>query len=120
VLTDPYVCAYRDRTGRTVANDRSSDWIAPAFAEIYRAMKPDSLCVNFYGWGAADAFPTGVESSGIPHYGPPGLPQRLRIHAQGTDGQHSRPSYSRPGKQNSQYFGNCYDGSPEGTGPLSQ
>ena len=57
VLTDPpYGCGYRDRQGRTVANDTCTDWIAPAFAEIFRLMKPDTLCISFYGWNAADAF----------------------------------------------------------------
>lgn len=57
VLTDPpYVCGYRDRSGRTVANDTRSDWLAPAFSEVYRVMKPDTLCISFYGWTATDAF----------------------------------------------------------------
>ena len=57
VLTDPpYLCRYRDRSGRTVANDDNDVWLRPAFAEIYRVMRQDSLCVSFYGWHAADAF----------------------------------------------------------------
>lgn len=57
VLTDPpYVCGYRDRQGRTVANDNRSDWLEPAFREIYRLMKPDTLCVSFYGWTGLESF----------------------------------------------------------------
>ncbi|AMY03623.1 DNA methylase [Mesorhizobium ciceri biovar biserrulae] len=57
ILTDPpYLCRYRDRTGRTVANDNNSHWLKPAFAEAYRVLRPDSLCVSFYGWNAADQF----------------------------------------------------------------
>ena len=57
VVTDPpYVCRYRDRSGRRVANDNHTDWIAPAFGEIHRVMKPDTLCVSFYGWQYADQF----------------------------------------------------------------
>jgi site-specific DNA-methyltransferase (adenine-specific) len=57
VLTDPpYVCGYRDRQGRTVANDNRSDWLEPAFRKIYRLMKPDTLCVSFYGWTALESF----------------------------------------------------------------
>jgi DNA modification methylase len=57
ILTDPpYLCRYRSRTGQTIANDNRDDWLEPAFAEMYRLLKPDSLCVSFYGWNAADKF----------------------------------------------------------------
>ncbi len=57
VLTDPpYLVRYKDRAGRTVLNDDSSDWLAPAFAEMYRLLKPGRFCVSFYGWDAADLF----------------------------------------------------------------
>jgi adenine-specific DNA-methyltransferase len=59
VLTDPpYLVNYLDRSGRSVANDRlaEADWVVPAFAGIYRAMKPNSFCVSFYGWSAVDRF----------------------------------------------------------------
>lgn len=57
VLTDPpYICGYRNRQGRTIAGDTSSEWLEPAFREIYRLMKPDTLCISFYGWTAAEAF----------------------------------------------------------------
>lgn len=40
VLTDPpYICNYRDRQGRTIANDTNGDWLEPAFREIYRQKK---------------------------------------------------------------------------------
>lgn len=48
ILTDPpYLCRYRDRSGRTVRNDDNARWLAPAFAEMHRLLKPDSLCVSF-------------------------------------------------------------------------
>ena len=57
VLTDPpYITNYRDRSGRTVANDDNDRWLDPAFAEIYRLLKDDSYCVSFYGWNQADRF----------------------------------------------------------------
>ena len=57
VLTDPpYITNYRDRSGRTVANDDNDRWLAPAFAEIFRLLKDDSYCVSFYGWNQADRF----------------------------------------------------------------
>ena len=57
VLTDPpYLVNYRDRSGRSIANDVDDAWLAPAFAEVYRVLKSDALCVSFYGWNRVDAF----------------------------------------------------------------
>lgn len=57
ILTDPpYLCRYKSRTGQTIANDDRDDWLEPAFAEMYRLLRPDSFCVSFYGWKAADKF----------------------------------------------------------------
>lgn len=57
VLTDPpYLVAYKDRTGRTIQNDDNSRWLFPAFAELYRVLKPNSYCVSFYGWSKAERF----------------------------------------------------------------
>jgi site-specific DNA-methyltransferase (adenine-specific) len=59
VLTDPpYLVRYKDRSGRTVTNDDNSRWLYPAFAELYRVLKPDRYCVSFYGWNKADRFLT--------------------------------------------------------------
>ena len=66
VLTDPpYVCRYRDRAGRTLANDDRTDWLRPAFREIFRLMKPDTLCVSFYGWTATAAFCDAWQAAGF-------------------------------------------------------
>ena len=66
VLTDPpYVCRYRDRAGRTVANDNGTDWLKPAFAEIARLMKPDTLCISFYGWTAMASFLEAWKAAGL-------------------------------------------------------
>jgi site-specific DNA-methyltransferase (adenine-specific) len=57
VVTDPpYLCRYRDRDGRTLANDDAPDQVLGAFAPIYRALKPNTYCVSFYGWHRIDAF----------------------------------------------------------------
>ena len=57
VLTDPpYLVRYRSRDGRTVANDDRDDWLKPAFAQMYRLMKPRSFAVSFYGWTRVDLF----------------------------------------------------------------
>ena len=57
VFTDPpYLAHYRDRSDRTVLNDDRDRWLTPAFAEIYRVLKPDRFCVSFYGWSQVDRF----------------------------------------------------------------
>ncbi|MET4493553.1 DNA methyltransferase [Bradyrhizobium sp. LA7.1] len=57
ILTDPpYLCRYRSRDGQSIVNDDRDDWLEPAFAEMHRLLKPDSLCLSFYGWHAADKF----------------------------------------------------------------
>ena len=57
VLTDPpYLVRYKDRAGRSIANDDNTRWMFPAFAEMFRVLKPNSYCVSFYGWSKADLF----------------------------------------------------------------
>jgi len=57
ILTDPpYLVRYKARDGRVVTNDDNDAWLKPAFAEMYRVLKPGSFCVSFYGWQAADRF----------------------------------------------------------------
>jgi site-specific DNA-methyltransferase (adenine-specific) len=57
IVTDPpYLVNYKDRTGRSLVNDVNDEWLAPAFAQMFRVLKPDALCVSFYGWNRVDAF----------------------------------------------------------------
>jgi len=57
VVTDPpYLVNYRSRDGRTILGDRNADWLAPAFTELHRVLRPHRFCVSFYGWQAADIF----------------------------------------------------------------
>jgi len=57
VLTDPpYLVRYKDRAGRTIANDDNSRWLFPAFSELFRVLKPNSYCLSFYGWSKAERF----------------------------------------------------------------
>lgn len=66
ILTDPpYICRYRSRTGQTIANDNCDDWLGPASAEMYRLLKPDSFCLSFYGWNAADKFISAWRKAGF-------------------------------------------------------
>jgi adenine-specific DNA-methyltransferase len=66
VLTDPpYLVNFRDRSGRTVANDSNADWLDPAFAGIHRVLKKDSLCISFYGWNKVDLFFAAWKAAGF-------------------------------------------------------
>jgi site-specific DNA-methyltransferase (adenine-specific) len=66
ILTDPpYVTHYRDRSGRSVANDDNADWLAPAFSEMFRLLKPASFCVSFYGWNKVDLFMAAWRAAGF-------------------------------------------------------
>ena len=66
VVTDPpYVCRYRDRSGRRLAGDNHADWILPAFDKIARAMRHDSICVSFYGWTAIAEFMAAWKAAGL-------------------------------------------------------
>src|SRR5690242_8462010 len=66
ILTDPpYLVNYRDRSGRSIANDYDDAWLKPAFRQMYRLLRPDSLCVSFYGWNRTDAFMTAWREAGF-------------------------------------------------------
>src|ERR1017187_6209225 len=66
ILTDPpYLVNYRDRSGRRVANDDNDAWLKPAFRQMYRVLRPDSLCVSFYGWNKTDVFMTAWREAGF-------------------------------------------------------
>ncbi len=66
ILTDPpYLVNYRDRTGRTLANDRDSNWLMPAMVEAFRVLKQNRLMVCFYGWPRADDFLDAWRSAGF-------------------------------------------------------
>jgi DNA modification methylase len=66
ILTDPpYLVNYRDRSGRRIANDRDAAWLVPAFAQMHRVLKPDSLAVSFYGWNKIDLFMNAWKSAGF-------------------------------------------------------
>ncbi|HZU42162.1 MAG TPA: DNA methyltransferase [Terriglobales bacterium] len=57
ILTDPpYLVNFRDRTGRTLQNDKDSDWLRPAMKEAFRVLKNNRLMLCFYGWPRAEKF----------------------------------------------------------------
>jgi site-specific DNA-methyltransferase (adenine-specific) len=66
VVTDPpYLVRYKPRDGRSVANDDNSRWLAPAFAQIARVLKPNAFCATFYGWPWIDQFMEVWKRSGL-------------------------------------------------------
>lgn len=66
IVTDPpYAAHYRDRSGRQIINDDNTDWIYPAFSELYRVLKMDAFCVSFYGWHKIDSFMTAWRKCGF-------------------------------------------------------
>jgi site-specific DNA-methyltransferase (adenine-specific) len=57
VLTDPpYFVRYKDRSGRSIANDDHPESVLGAFNDLYRVLKPNTFCVSFYGWNSVGAF----------------------------------------------------------------
>jgi adenine-specific DNA-methyltransferase len=59
VIADPpYLVNYLPRDQRKIAHDWKSDWLEPAFAEMYRLLKPDTFCPSFYGWPQVEQFMT--------------------------------------------------------------
>lgn len=56
VADPPYGVRYQDSKGRTIANDDDPNRILGAFTDLYRVLKPHSICISFYGWGQVDAF----------------------------------------------------------------
>ncbi|MEM8635685.1 MAG: DNA methyltransferase [Pseudomonadota bacterium] len=66
VVTDPpYLCRYRDRSGRTLANDDNPNAVLSVFREIYRVMKPNTYCISFYGWNAIAEFSQAWANAGF-------------------------------------------------------
>lgn len=66
IITDPpYLVNYRDRTGRTVANDDDPEAVLPAFAEMFRVLKQGRYCAVFCGWSAIAQFSRAWEQAGF-------------------------------------------------------
>jgi adenine-specific DNA-methyltransferase len=66
IVTDPpYLVNYHDRLGRKIIGDNQSDWLEPAFAEIYRLLRPHHFAISFYGWNHVDRFMTAWRKAGF-------------------------------------------------------
>src|SRR6266852_3232561 len=66
IATDPpYLVGYTSRDGRSVTNDDRSDWLVPAFAQMYRVLKNNRFLVCFYGWNKVDRFFAAWKAAGF-------------------------------------------------------
>jgi len=66
IVTDPpYFVRYRDRSGRSIANDSNPESVLGAFNDLYRVLKPNTFCVSFYGWNSVSAFMTAWRDAGF-------------------------------------------------------
>ncbi len=118
ILTDPpYLVNYRSRSGFTIRNDDNDRWLAPAFAQAYRVLKPDSFCISFYGWNTVDRFVGAWRAAGFRIAGHLVFPKRYassvrylrRQHEQAyllAKGDPSEPSDPAPDVIDWRYTGN--------------
>lgn len=66
ILTDPlYLVGFRDRSGRTLAGDKTDKWLQSACYEMYRVLKKDVLMMSFYGWNRVDRFMAAWKNAGF-------------------------------------------------------
>ncbi|HBC0039878.1 TPA: DNA methylase [Salmonella enterica] len=66
ILTDPpYLVGFRDRSGRSIAGDRTDEWLQPACNQMYRVLKKDALMLSFYGWNRVDRFMAAWKQAGF-------------------------------------------------------
>lgn len=66
IITDPpYLVNYRDRLGRTIANDDNADAVLPAIAEMARVLKDGRYMLLFCGWVAVDKFASAWTEAGL-------------------------------------------------------
>lgn len=120
IITDPpYAANYRPRDRRSVVNDDATDWITPAFAQMHRVLKPDTLCVTFYNWAKVDLFATAWRAAGFRMVGHLAFTKRYASFSGYLRGQHEtayllvkgrapRPEKPLPDVLAFQYTGNRY------------
>src|ERR1051326_1558526 len=102
VLTDPpYLVNHRGRWGsgqRAIEGDSDPGWIEPVFGEVWRVLKPDSLCASFYGWPHAELF-VGTLEKNRPSAGEPPLTSQRSLRPRPVHPHTTRdrvPSCKRP------------------------
>ena len=66
IATDPpYLVNYTSRDGRSIANDTTGEWLMPAFARMYKVLKPGHFVLSFYGWNRVDTFFSAWKAAGF-------------------------------------------------------
>ena len=66
IITDPpYLVGYRDRHGRSIANDENPDAVLPAFPQMARVLRNNRYMILFCGWSAIDQFSATWTSAGL-------------------------------------------------------
>ncbi len=66
IITDPpYLVGYRDRHGRTIANDGNPDGVLPAFPQMARVLRDHRYMILFCGWRAIDRFSAAWTQAGF-------------------------------------------------------
>lgn len=66
VVTDaPYLVNYKDRNGRSLANDGNAAGVLPVFDEIARVLKHNSYCIVFCGWSKIADFALAWQKAGL-------------------------------------------------------
>ena len=66
IATDPpYLVGYTSRDGRSIANDKTDEWLMPACREMYRVLKYNRFLVCFYGWNKVDYFFAAWKAAGF-------------------------------------------------------
>ena len=89
VVTDPpYLGKYKDRTGRTLANDDNPEAVLRVFDHVYRVLKPHSYCISFYGWTAIAGFAAAWDRAGFQPVGHIVWPKRYASRQSHTCYQH--------------------------------
>jgi site-specific DNA-methyltransferase (adenine-specific) len=66
ICTDPpYLVGYTSRDGRSIANDKTDEWLMPSVQQMYRVLKYNSFFVCFYGWNRVDTFFAAWKAAGF-------------------------------------------------------
>jgi len=120
IVTDPpYLVAYKDRDGRSIANDQPGEtrWLFDSSQEMYRVLKDNSFCVSFYGRPQAGAFHNAWAKAGFrvvgnfvwakPYTSSTGYTQRRHeCAALLVKGNPRKPSFALPDVLTGRYTGN--------------
>lgn len=80
ILTDPpYLVGFRDRQGRTIAGDKTDEWLQPACHEMYRVLKKRRADGELLRLEPRRSLYGRLEKCGIQRCRPPGVYQNLHI-----------------------------------------